>query len=667
MQSLFVINSKMMATRSTPSSPPPNCAICLGSFSNKCFSDSCMHQFCFKCLLEWSKIKAECPLCKQPFKRIIHNVKSNEEYDEHVVEITRPDLGPDEIHIIDTEELLYLPPQPTTRHHFHFRTTFTVDTRGEHAIQQMLLHHPITSGGQISVEGFIPSRNLYQRRRRDNTSTSFRRSIYHRNLWVSAPPDVTGRYRDISPAYFRDCPGARTRLVPWLNRELNALLYEDTRLVMHLVDVILDHLPRHHICGRIFRNLLVVYLDNKTDHFIHEFYNFMRSPFDMVGYDRHVVYTDAPRSPPPYVLLPDDDPSDDSDVIIVDSYDPRDPVVIDLVNTDSDEPILVTQDEPMPVPVQEPVPVVDVTSAPEVDDVVTPSTPAPLPAGGETPRIIEDRPPLLPLKLRFKRKRQSGEKEQMEERRKRRRFLQRKRLSTDRSESVSSSTTSSSSSSSSSSSESTDELWRYMRKRKLHKLMKKKCHRNSSEREVNVTNSSSSDSSDDDLPLSSRAGKKSSSIKQKRKSGAKKGKLSSSRGTDASNQGTSKYPALDSTWTPNRENPERSYTPPPKVSQTSREVFYSPADRPSCSNYSFPSSATSGTPHSRLIIKSEDSTDEDYPLTHLLNKNRMQVQTDVKLNSSNGSSNEGLRNLMIKKEADMWYAYPCFKSDVSDC
>ncbi|XP_062127664.1 E3 ubiquitin-protein ligase Topors-like [Drosophila sulfurigaster albostrigata] len=54
------------------SSPPPNCAICLSRCRRKCFTDSCMHQFCFKCLCEWSKIKPECPLCKQPFKTIIH-------------------------------------------------------------------------------------------------------------------------------------------------------------------------------------------------------------------------------------------------------------------------------------------------------------------------------------------------------------------------------------------------------------------------------------------------------------------------------------------------------------------------------------------------------------------------------------------------------------------
>lgn len=37
-------------------SPPPNCAICLGKISSKCFTNSCMHQFCFSCLLEWSKV-----------------------------------------------------------------------------------------------------------------------------------------------------------------------------------------------------------------------------------------------------------------------------------------------------------------------------------------------------------------------------------------------------------------------------------------------------------------------------------------------------------------------------------------------------------------------------------------------------------------------------------
>lgn len=60
---------------------------------------------------------------------------------------------------------------------------------------------------------------------------------------------------------------------------------------MHLVDLVMEQLLIHHICSRTFRNLLHEYLDIKTDHFVHEFYSFMRSPFDMIGYDRNVIYT----------------------------------------------------------------------------------------------------------------------------------------------------------------------------------------------------------------------------------------------------------------------------------------------------------------------------------------------------------------------------------------
>lgn len=67
------------------SSPPPNCSICLGKLVNTSFTDSCLHQFCFTCLLQWSKIKTECPLCKQTFKSIIHNVRSEEDYDQYHV------------------------------------------------------------------------------------------------------------------------------------------------------------------------------------------------------------------------------------------------------------------------------------------------------------------------------------------------------------------------------------------------------------------------------------------------------------------------------------------------------------------------------------------------------------------------------------------------------
>ncbi|XP_044745717.1 E3 ubiquitin-protein ligase Topors-like [Coccinella septempunctata] len=329
-------DSKLLNT-STSGSPPPNCAICLGSCSNKCFSDTCMHQFCFNCLLQWSKIKAECPLCKQPFKSIIHNVKSNEEYEEHIVEQPRP------VHILDNEQfhliLPHSPPPPSRHHRFHFRTTFTVNTHGENAIQQMLMSHSLTNG--ITISNYLPHSGHYSprpRRRARATTTSFRRSIYDSNLWSSMhsdPMSMTVRYRQITPDFFRANPASRGRLVPWLNRELNALLRENTQQVMELVDRIMDYLLRYHICSGPFRNLLRSALGNRTDHFVHEFYNFMRSPFDMVGYDRHVNYYERPTTPTPFIDVSEDD---SSDVMIVE----ENPEVIEVHSSDSDDDVIMT-------------------------------------------------------------------------------------------------------------------------------------------------------------------------------------------------------------------------------------------------------------------------------------------------------------------------------------
>src|SRR4051812_24980738 len=45
-----------------PKTPEEKCVICLGEPQNLSFTDTCQkHKFCFVCILEWSKIKAECP------------------------------------------------------------------------------------------------------------------------------------------------------------------------------------------------------------------------------------------------------------------------------------------------------------------------------------------------------------------------------------------------------------------------------------------------------------------------------------------------------------------------------------------------------------------------------------------------------------------------------
>lgn len=64
-----------------------------------------------------------------------------------------------------------------------------------------------------------------------------------------------------------------------------------------------------------------------------------------MGYDRHVIYTERRPSPIPYIDVSDYD----SDVILVSDTNSQtqnstNPVIIDLVDTDSDEPIIVSEE-----------------------------------------------------------------------------------------------------------------------------------------------------------------------------------------------------------------------------------------------------------------------------------------------------------------------------------
>ena len=91
---IFVIrrNRKSRSLDGRPKSPEEStCPICLGEVKEQCLykaqsvhfiqvenksmTDSCMHKFCFTCLQEWSKVKAECPLCKGKFSSILYNIR----------------------------------------------------------------------------------------------------------------------------------------------------------------------------------------------------------------------------------------------------------------------------------------------------------------------------------------------------------------------------------------------------------------------------------------------------------------------------------------------------------------------------------------------------------------------------------------------------------------
>ncbi|XP_077537976.1 E3 ubiquitin-protein ligase Topors-like [Haemaphysalis longicornis] len=246
-------------------SPEDSCAICLGAPENKSFTDSCFHTFCFACLAEWAKVKAECPLCKQRFKSIIHSVRSLEDYDQYFV-----------------NELQRAPESVADYYdrRFRYTTTMTAGWREEVIMrqhQERVRQATIAAQSRRQQARFIP---------RGAITSAERQELYGLDLW--AVPSYS-HFRESSPRFYRENPACTHRLVPWLNRELNALIPSQSR-VRSTMDVIMSLILAYDIRHPAFASALRPFLDQYVEHFVYEFYLFATSVHDMVGYDRNTVY-----------------------------------------------------------------------------------------------------------------------------------------------------------------------------------------------------------------------------------------------------------------------------------------------------------------------------------------------------------------------------------------
>lgn len=303
-----------------PSSPDHDakCAICLGNLDNLSHTDKCYHKFCFICLKEWSKVKAECPLCKTKFKSIIHTIKSDGKSEQFDLPPPppRPPLDPNIETIGDHEEnrrFRYPTTMPVSLDagfyerelHDRLRLREFRGIAGELARFRDQLPNLLPPGGPDGRDFHLPTANPTQgrvsagngwSRRRGRATSEFRRDLYLRNLYVDPESisDITGRYRDSSPAWYRTNPAQTHRLVPWLNRELNVLLEGSEHQSDYVTQKVLQFIERFEIRSPEFHEKLLPYLANRTDHFQHEFYHYARSVYDMIGYDRTATYIDRP-------------------------------------------------------------------------------------------------------------------------------------------------------------------------------------------------------------------------------------------------------------------------------------------------------------------------------------------------------------------------------------
>jgi E3 ubiquitin-protein ligase Topors len=291
------------------------CVICYSSIKEgkRCFPDSCLHIFHFDCLQRWSEQKNQCPLCKKVFDQIIHNIKSKTEYERYPVTVLRQDDS-----AIDLRDLVSFPviPLNSVFHRVDFLTThsprrrFTYRTRFEATLEQ-----------NERIQELFGSRvdNDYARL----TPAEWRRYIYERNLYALPLSDLAGRYRECSAQFYRENPAQTHRLIPWLNRELVVLMQTNqTTHIPQILEDMRDMLCRYDIQSRKVRKYFQRYLHLKTDHFVHEFYNFAISPYDIVGYDRHVDYNPRNQSTTTTVEISSSTDSSDGDEVQVIDVEP---------------------------------------------------------------------------------------------------------------------------------------------------------------------------------------------------------------------------------------------------------------------------------------------------------------------------------------------------------
>ena len=301
--------SKTSGDTSKEVSPDSKCPICLDAFHNMSYLDLCLHKFCFRCIHEWSKNKAECPLCKQPFNSIYHTIKSDQDFKKY-------DLRPSDNGSFGSFGGV----------RFRYHTTMTgVRQRAERRTAT-----PPDNG--VMFENFGDAYQLHERNLRRTMSRlaagrraasegravraireqemiTFRRGLYREGIRVQSVEDG-GRCRDTTAEFYQRNPACLHRLVPWLKRELMVLYGAHGSLVNIVQHVVMSRITRFNLEASDILEELRPFLQARTEHFLHEFISFAKAPFNMEAYDQHAVY-DCPDS------LLDDGSSSHSSVIAV--------------------------------------------------------------------------------------------------------------------------------------------------------------------------------------------------------------------------------------------------------------------------------------------------------------------------------------------------------------
>ncbi|KAH8111569.1 hypothetical protein DFH11DRAFT_1612355 [Phellopilus nigrolimitatus] len=252
-----------------------HCSICLQLFVDRTVIPECSHEFCFDCILIWTGQSRRCPLCTRTIgPYLIHHIRSNFDYQKYHLPPLRSSPPP-------IQPLRRFPRSSTTRRPGHW--------------------------------------GRRERRERDvadelERAIDKRRWIYHNHLYAKHVASNTfTRYRPFpTPAQFSASQDFIGRATVFIRRELRVWVNLD---VEFLTTFILSLMKAIDIRSESAVKLLAEFLDidipysegtrlPNAEHFAHEVYSYLRSPYkSLAAYDANVQY-DIPKD---NYQLPDHD------------------------------------------------------------------------------------------------------------------------------------------------------------------------------------------------------------------------------------------------------------------------------------------------------------------------------------------------------------------------
>lgn len=284
------------------------CVICLSEISEPSKTQPCgHHNFDFLCLASWLSLKTTCPLCKGEISEV-HYEFQNEGKTWKTYKIPKRGLDP-------------VPGARSSERESHRRgpsSSFSMDS---------LLRR------FASESRTFPWRNTTYRQGRARSTASQssasggpaqdplekRREVYRKRLFsLHVGSNPRSRYKDITPADFNASDDLQSRARAWIRRELQVFEFlrddglsedgtsqpGDTRRrrqnnAEFVLEYVIAILKTVDIQSGHAEELLSDFLGREyTKLLLHELRNFLRSPYSVESWDRHVQYDEDVQERP---------------------------------------------------------------------------------------------------------------------------------------------------------------------------------------------------------------------------------------------------------------------------------------------------------------------------------------------------------------------------------